>query len=69
MKRRSMEYEYVSVDAKGAGVNQWKYEGYKGAIEDMAEQGYRFCGCVPTLFNGFGVPVRMELVFEREERR
>ena len=42
-------------------------EEHRAVIEKQAEQGYRYVGMIPTLMSSNGLPLAIDLVFEREE--
>ena len=58
------EYKYVSVDREG-----WVFSGFQGCreiIDSHAAEGWRYVGYVPVKIDGHGVPIAIDLIFERE---
>ena len=59
------EYQFISVESDWHLLANRSLERHRDIIQEQAEQGWRFAGCVPTQSNSDGVPIEVDLVFER----
>ncbi len=55
-------YEYVSIHV-GRFVGA-RSEEHRQIIDEYAEKGYRYIGCIPTVMSDYGKIKDMDLVFE-----
>jgi len=62
-----MQYEYVTVKIKKAGLWSYRYTQHRELIDEYAKKGYRYVGFVPTNLVGYGQMAEMDLVFEMRE--
>lgn len=58
------EYEYVNV--VGEGIITTKFKEHREIIDRRAADGWRYVGQIPVNISGHGVPLEIELIFERE---
>ena len=58
-------YEYKYIDCRtGGGFFGGNY-GHRETIDQMAREGWRYAGFVPTAFTGHGGIASVDLIFER----
>ncbi len=60
-------YKFVPVKYDTGRIGFASLEEHRAVIEKQAEQGYRYVGMIPTLMSSNGLPLAIDLVFEREE--
>ena len=58
-------YKYVTLQGK-SGFALLRFEEHRACIDRYAAQGWRYVGYVPVKNNYHGVPVAIDLIFERE---
>lgn len=51
-----------------AGGNVYETQGHREIIEQMAAQGWRYAGFIPTKQRGTGHIAEIDLIFEKEEQ-
>lgn len=60
--------KYVCKEVKfQQGLVEAKTSEHRNVIEEMAKDGYKYVGWIPTKIMGHGSIVGMDLVFEKEE--
>ena len=59
------EYKYVTLEGKSGFFHEC-FEEHRACIDHYAAKGWRYVGYVPVKNNYHGVPVAIDLIFERE---
>lgn len=57
-------YKYIYIEAKAAGT--FRSSEHRELIDKYSKEGWRFITAVPTVFSGYGLIKRFDLVFEKE---
>lgn len=63
-------YERVKYNLKKYNIlrgNIYIIENYKGLINELAKQGWRFVGSIPVKVGGRGEIMEIDLIFEKSE--
>ena len=60
-----MDTLFVTLDLENNPAWNAELEGYRPIIKEKAEQGYRFCGYVPTKFGPTGKTLVIDLIFQK----
>ena len=59
------EYKYVTLEGK-SGFALLRLEEHRACIDHYPARGWRYVGYVPVKIDGHGVPIAIDLIFERE---
>ena len=61
------QYEYVALNVEKGMIKVTLTE-HRAIIDEYAQKGYRYVGFIPTKVSGGGVPIQVDLVFEKNEK-
>ena len=59
------KYKYVAIEYQW-GFTNYSIEEHRAVIDEHAENGWRFVSAIPTKSRGYGIVVRLDLVFEKD---
>jgi len=59
------EYKYRRIETGGGFWFDNIQAVHRSAIDEEAQNGWRYVGCIPTKFTRYGVVRSMDLIFER----
>jgi len=61
------KYEYVAIPMKSSW-GEIKLTEHRAIIDDYAQRGYRYAGCITTKQYNTGMVLEIELIFEKYEQ-
>lgn len=56
---------FETINANKKGLNNYEFQNYEDIINKYISLGYSYSGFIPKEYNGLGVPIKIDLIFQK----